>query len=124
MTPSSNTYDSWHWWCASDGGRSAAEEKFFDLPGDVRIAIATIMRKWLRGECTRREHAPIDGLHELRYRNGNNHYRILFTTEGRRCVALHAFYKNQQQTEKKDLDVAKKRARSGSDRPYTGHSPR
>lgn len=50
-----------------------------------------------------------DGIKEIRHRVGSNHFRILFFIKGRICVGLTCFYKNQQKTEKKDLDRAKQR---------------
>lgn len=124
MTPSAATYENWCWSCASSDGRSAAEEDFYDLDEDVRIALTNIMRKMLRGTTTRREVKPLgDGLRELRYQVGNNHFRIIFAIDGRACVALHVFYKNTQQTRNKDLVLAKKRARSRFTRPFRGYNP-
>jgi len=48
-------------------------------------------------------------MYELRYRKGNNHYRLLFFLWGPHCVGVSAFYKNQQATPKSDVETAKTR---------------
>lgn len=69
------------------------------------------MRRYLAG--TLRGGSDIkpvqDGIFELRWRQGNNHYRVLFFRWGPHPVALTAFYKNQQQTPQTAIDRATER---------------
>lgn len=52
------------------------------------------------------------GVHEIRAREGNNHFRAFYVALGDTVYVLHAFYKNQQATPKKDLDLGKQRLRT------------
>jgi phage-related protein len=68
------------------------------------------MERVLTGETRFRDVDDLgDGIKELRHRVGNNHYRVLFFIRGRVCIGLTCFYKNQQRTERVDLDRAKAR---------------
>lgn len=49
------------------------------------------------------------GVHEIRVREGNNHFRAFYAIIGDTVYVLHAFYKNQQQTPKKDVDLGSQR---------------
>lgn len=52
-------------------------------------------------------------LWELRVKVGNNPYRVLFIYQGKRdqhCIALTAFFKNQERTSATDKERAKRRA--------------
>lgn len=118
MTTADRRYDDWHWWCAQGGGRSAAQKEFEKLPLPIRAELLAIMRRWLTQTHARTEYDYIGrDLHEIRTREGSNHFRVLFKIEGRICVALTAFYKNQQQLPKIDGDRARKRMRSGTSVP-------
>jgi len=113
------TYADWHWWRASDGGRPIVWEAFGSLPGTAQAGLLSVMQAWLDGSARYKEVAPIgDGLYELRHRELNNHYRVLFCIEGDVCVALHCFYKNQRKCPPSDLNLARKRMRSGCHGPY------
>jgi len=46
---------------------------------------------------------------EVRIKLGNRIARVLFATEGRTMVLLHAFIKKQQKTPGSDLDLARDR---------------
>lgn len=127
MTARPARYVKWWWWATSENGRCAVEEDFFDLPFEVRATFAAIMRRWLRGETTRREvgsfPCKVKGLRELRYASGNTHYRIIFKVEDGNCVALVVFGKKSNTAPKTQVRLAEKRAKGGSRRPYRGHKP-
>jgi phage-related protein len=76
------------------GGRPKAKEEFEKLPKDGQAGLAALIERYLSGET----------------RVSNNHFRVIFMHWGPDCVALTAFYKNQRQTPKKDLDRARTRA--------------
>lgn len=110
-------YDDWHWWCASMGGRLVAWEEFERLPPRIQGELLEIMAAWLEGETRYKEVGSLGhGLLELRCREGNNQYRVIFYVDGRLGVALHCFYKNQQKCPPSALELARKRMRSGSHR--------
>lgn len=103
-------YDDWVWWPNQAGRRSRAEEEFLALPPRVRGELADRIKRFVSGETRYKDIDDLGGgLRELRYREKNNHYRILFCVEGRLCIGLTCFYKNQQKTEKRDLDRARER---------------
>ena len=52
-----------------------------------------------------------DGIYELRYRHGNDQFRMLFIFWGPHLVALTAFQKKQAKTPKVDHDRAQGRAK-------------
>lgn len=54
------------------------------------------------------------GVHELRLKDKGNEYRVIyfFVTDEGRIYFIHAFHKKSQTTEKKNMDLAKKRIRS------------
>lgn len=103
-------YDDWIWWPNRKGERSRAEEEFADLPPEVQGELADRIKRFVEGRSRFKDVGDLgDGIKELRYRFGSNHYRVLFFIEGRTCVGLTCFYKNQQKTEKNDLRRAKRR---------------
>ncbi len=111
----SQRYDDWHWWCATVGGRNIAFSEFERLPAAAQGELLSLMEAWLLGNTASKEVGSLgQGLLELRYRSGNNHFRVLFYIDGRVSVAVHCFYKNQQKCPKKDLDLARSRKRSGA----------
>jgi phage-related protein len=108
-----SVYTDWVWWPNEPGRRSRADEEFFKLPPVVQAEMLTRIKRLLTGETRYKDVDDLgDGIKELRYRVGNNHYRILFFIAETVCVGLTCFYKNQQRTEKVDLDRAKKRRSS------------
>lgn len=108
--PAKATYSDWEWWPNETGRRQRAEKEFFKLPEVVQGELLTRIKRLLDGETRRQDVDDLgDGIKELRYRTGNNHYRILFFIHGVVCVGLTCFYKNQQRTEKVDIERAKKR---------------
>ncbi|BAK37959.1 hypothetical protein MLP_49450 [Microlunatus phosphovorus NM-1] len=112
-------YEDWRWWSSRADGRAAAKKEFEKLPVGIQGEFLGIMSRWLSQTHARHEYDSLGrGLHELRVREGNNHFRVLFAIEGRLCIALSAFYKNQQQLPKKEGETARKRMRSGTSVPF------
>lgn len=104
------TYSDWVWWPNEQGRRSRAQEEFQALPGSVRAELLARISRFLKGESRYKDVKNLgDGVLEIRHREGNNHYRVLFFIDGDVCVGLTCFYKNQNKTEKNDLDRAKSR---------------
>lgn len=109
-TDSGVGYDDWVWWPNEPGRRSRAEEEFVRLPPRAQGQLLDLMKRLVEGTTRFKDVDDLgDGIKELRTRIGNNHYRVLFCVVDRVCVGLTCFYKNQQRTEKKDLDRAKGR---------------
>lgn len=101
----------WLWFRNEDGGRLKAREEFEQLPTAGQAGLALRVDRYLKGESRYKDVDSLGGgIFELRHRHLNNHYRVLFMLWGRHCVALTAFYKNQQQTPKADVDRARTRA--------------
>jgi phage-related protein len=72
-----------------------------------------VVKRYLEGTNRRSDVDHLgDGLFELRTRVGSNHYRVIFFLWGDHCVALTAFYKNQQQTPSRLIQRAQDRRRS------------
>src|SRR5664280_2866223 len=116
QSPSGSTGDrrpgTWLWFRLAVDARSPAEEEFKSLPVAGRAGLAKLVERFLAGESRYKDVSSLgDGLLELRYRQGNDHYRVLFFRHGANYVALTAFYKNQQRTPKADVDRARQRAR-------------
>lgn len=102
-------YDGWAW------VSPAAEREFKDLSPRARGALFVRIDRLLDGQ-TRSGAGDVkvvgNGIFELRARQGNNQYRVLYFVNDRVCVGLTCFYKNQKKLEKVDLDraVARKKA--------------
>lgn len=102
----------WLWWRKERDGRPKAKEEFEGLPLEGRAGLAKRVERYLAGESRYKDVDSLgDGIFELRCRHQNNHFRVLFMLWGRHCVALTAFYKNQKQTPKADVERAKSRAK-------------
>lgn len=113
-------YDDWHWWRASEEGRLKGHEEFEKLPDDIQGEFLNIMLRWLKGEAQSHEVKPLERpIWELRTRQGNNHYRVLFCVDDRVGIVLTCFYKNSQQTPSTSLKLARKRAKTGSHAPFS-----
>lgn len=107
------TYDDWVWWPNEPGRRSQAKKEFSTLPPNVQGELLLRIERLLAGDTRYKDVDDLGGgIKELRYRERNNHYRVLFCIDGRACIGLTCFYKNQQRTEKVDLDRAKARKKS------------
>lgn len=98
----------WRFFKTSADGRDVFKKELDKLPRDARAALVAMMRRYLAGELRGgNDIKPIrDGIYELRWRQSNNHYRVLFFRWGPHPVALTAFYKNQQQTPPSDIERA------------------
>lgn len=98
----------WRFFRASADGREVFRKELEKLPRDARASLVALMRRYVTGEMRGGgDIKPVrDGIYELRWRQGNNHYRVLFFRWGPHPVALKAFYKNQQQTPQSDIDRA------------------
>ena len=111
-------YDDWHWWCAHRDARSPAQKEFEKLPPPMQAELLSVMERWLVQEHVRSEYDSLGrGLHELRVREGNNHFRVLFAVEGRVCIVLNSFPKNSQKTPPERQKTARKRMGTGTSRP-------
>ncbi|AFJ34725.1 hypothetical protein W7S_08750 [Mycobacterium sp. MOTT36Y] len=106
----------WQFFRASTKGRPIFEKELDKLPRDARAALANLMRRYLLGQLRPGDLKPVQGgISELRWRDGNDHYRVLFFRWGCHPVALVAFFKNQQRTPKSKVDLAKKRRKAWTD---------
>lgn len=97
----------WQFFRASTDGRCIFKKELDKLPRYARAAMIVLMSQYVSGDipdgaikCLR------DNIFELRWRQGNNHFRILFFRCGPHPVALTAFYKNQRRTPKAKIDTA------------------
>jgi phage-related protein len=100
----------WVWWSSAPGQPERAREEFEKFSPQAIGGLLQRIDRYLKGQSRRADAYHLgDGIYELRYRVGNNPYRILFMHWGEGCVALTAFYKNQRKTPKQDLERAKKR---------------
>lgn len=110
MTPLSeecSTTGRWIFFRTPADGRSVFEKEFDKLPNYARAALAVLMRRYLNDELVSGDIKPVrDDAMELRWRQLNNQFRILFFRWGPHAVALSAFYKNQQKTPKAKVDNA------------------
>lgn len=101
----------WLWFRTEPGARRSAREEFEKLPTAGRAGLAVVIERFRTGTSRRKDVDSLgSGLYELRYRFGNNHFRVIFTWWGPHCVGLTVFFKNQQKTSKTDLDRARNRA--------------
>jgi phage-related protein len=100
----------WLWFRAAKDARSPSEKEFLKLPKPAIAKLQSTMGRYARGEARRHDIDHLgDGIYEIRARVGNNPYRVLFFIWGPHLVALSAFYKNQQETPKQDIETAKSR---------------
>lgn len=103
----------WKFFRASSNGRPIFEKELDGLPRDAKAALVNRMQRYLLGQLRPGDLKHVqDGIYELRWRDGNDHYRVLFFQWGRHPVALVAFFKNQQRTPKSKVDLAKKRRKA------------
>lgn len=100
----------WRWWRKEAGSRAKALEEFQSLPVDVQASLDVLMDRHRRNQSRLKDVDHLgDGIYELRYRRGNNHYRLLFCKWGPHLVALTVFYKNQRATPRRDVERAQDR---------------
>lgn len=110
---SNRSIDEWLFFRTSRKSRSPFEKEFDNLHRDARAALTVLMRRYRSDQLRPKDLKHLtDGIYELRWRQGSNHFRLLFCRWGRHAVALTAFYKNQQQTPQADLKRAKDRCRA------------
>ena len=101
----------WMWFRNDQGARLKAKEEFEKLPVQGQAGLAKKIERYLQGESRYKDIDSVgDGILELRHRHLNNQYRVLFMLWGPHCVALTAFYKNQQEIPRSDIDRAERRA--------------
>lgn len=101
----------WIWFRASRESRPKALEEVQALSKPGQAGLSLRIQRYLAGESRYQDVDSLgNGMLELRHRVGNNHFRVIFMRWGDDCVALTAFYKNQQQTPQVDLDRARRRA--------------
>jgi phage-related protein len=102
-------YSGWLYWRASENGRSAPQEAKAALPVSVRAGLDERMVRFRDRDSRFKDHKYLgSGVHELRYREHNNEYRVLFAIWGTWLVVLDVFYKNQRST---DFKLAAERLR-------------
>ncbi|GLY35761.1 toxin [Amycolatopsis sp. NBRC 101858] len=100
----------WIWWRSQPGARPKAREELESLPTKPQADLAAKIDRYRKGESRAHDVDHLgDGIYEIRHRQGNNHYRVLFFMWGPHWVALTAFYKNQQKTPATDKNRAHKR---------------
>lgn len=106
----------WRWWRREAEAAPRCREEFEDLPSDVQARLYENIRRYLAGESRRQDVDHLGGgIFEIRYRKGNNHYRVLFMKWGHVSVGLTAFYKNTRATPTPALRRAKQRAKQWTD---------
>ena len=99
---------------ATSGGNEPVREWLLGLDRESRRVvgadIATVEFGWPIGMPLTRSLGG--GLHEVRSRiTGGRIARVLFVIHESRIVLLHGFVKKAQKTPKRDLEIARKRAR-------------
>ncbi len=82
-----------------------------DVRGDLADALALLDEGQLLSMPLSRPMPSIGrGVHELRFRDRNGIYRVVYFLEGAGVIyVIHAFKKKTQQTPKENIDLAKKR---------------
>lgn len=92
------------------GSRKRAQEEFESLDPEMQGRLLKVIKRFLVGGSRRADVDKLDEyIYEWRTRKGNNHFRVLFFNWGHICVAVTAFYKNQQRTPPGDLKRANDR---------------
>jgi phage-related protein len=98
------------WWSSEPGARRKAEEEFRRLPDDMQGQLLGAIKRYMDDASRPGDTTKLDEhIWEWRAHKGNNHFRVLFFVWGHICVALTAFYKNQQKTPPEDLKRANDR---------------
>src|SRR4051794_16114400 len=85
--------------------KSPVAREFEKLPHTARAGLNEAMRRYQLGASRPGEVKSFnrEGLIELRWRERNNPYRLIFKRLGSLLLALTAFYKNQEQTPRTDI---------------------
>lgn len=95
------------------GAPQRARQEFESLDPEMQGRLLKVIDRFLAGQARRAEVDKLDDcIYEWRIRKGTNNFRILFFNWGHVCVALTAFYKNQQKTPLADLKRANDRRRA------------
>lgn len=116
------------WWSAQPGGPKRALSEFQSLDPEMQGRLLKVIQRFFAGESRRTDLDKLDDhVYEWRTRKGTNNFRVLFFNWGHICVALTAFYKNQQRTPPADLKRANDRRKAwlrtrGSSPPSDGWS--
>lgn len=99
-------------WFGEDGeGKSPAKRAFEKLPLTARAGLDLRWARHRDDEARAKDLKNVEGdIWELRYREFNNQYRMVFLAWGHVCVILDAFYKNQEKLTKQELDRFRVRA--------------
>jgi phage-related protein len=103
----------WLFFRASAEGRPVFRKELDKLPAQAVAALIVLMDQHIAGQLAGHNLKPIrDDIYELRWRQGNNHFRVLFFRWGPHPVALTAFQKKQQKTPKTRIDTAFERQKN------------
>lgn len=101
----------WKWFCNQPEGKPLARKELDDLPALAQARLTLRMERYIAGQSRRKDVKAFGrNLFEIRCRVDNNHYRVMFMLWGPHCVALTAFFKNQEATPPSDIERARKRA--------------
>src|SRR4051812_7985934 len=69
----------WKFWRAQLGARPKALEELQSLPEKPKAELFSKMDRYMKGESRAHDVDHLgDGIYEIRYRQGNNQYRVLF----------------------------------------------
>ena len=99
--PTVSKYDGWLHFTHHKDGNSQFSKELDDLHFTVRAGYDELMDKCLDGTEPQGSVKHIgDGIYELKFRQTNNPYRLLFIKWGRFLVGLTVFHKKDQKTSK------------------------
>lgn len=91
-------YQGWQYYRGANGSDPVRKDRGRLAP-PVQAGLDVRMARFRDGSSLRQDHKPLgEGLHELRFRIGNNQFRLIFAIWGDRLLALDVFYKNQNKT--------------------------
>lgn len=97
----------WLFFRTSAEGRPVFRKELDKLPDQAVAALIVLMDQYVAGQLAAHNLKLIrDDIYELRWRQGNNHFRVLFFRWGPHPVALTAFQKKQQKTPKTRIITA------------------
>lgn len=103
----------WLFFRASAEGRQVFRKELEQLPEQAAAALIVLMQQYIDGQLAVHNLKPIrDGILELRWRQGSNHFRVLFFRWGPHAVALTALQKKQQKTPKTRIAKAIERQKN------------
>lgn len=100
----------WLFFRTSVESRPVFRKELDKLPDQAVAALIVLMEQYVAGQLATHNLKPIrDDILELRWRQGSNHFRVLFFRWGPHPVALTAFQKKQQKTPKTRIATALER---------------